>query len=132
MNYFFIGAAFFSFHLLLAYLVDHISVDLAFVISSVVSVFLVVSYMRLVVSNKFAFVEVALSQFVYLVLFSYTFFFEQYTGLVITVMSVLTLFIMMQFTGRIDWSEVFKKAGSKNGGNAGTPIMVTAQNNPSP
>jgi len=127
MNYFFIGAAFFSFHLLLAYLVDHISVDLAFMISSLVSVFLVVSYMRLVVSNKFAFVEVALSQFVYLVLFSYTFFFEEYTGLVITVMSVLTLFIMMQFTGRIDWSEVFKKAGTKGGG-----TQLTAQNNPTP
>jgi inner membrane protein involved in colicin E2 resistance len=124
MNYFFIGAAFFSFHLLLAYLVDHMSVDLAFIISSVVSVFLVVSYMRLVVSNKFAFKEVGISQFVYLVLFSYTFFFEQYTGLVITVMSVLTLFVLMQFTGRIDWTDVFKKAGTKP--SAPPPLMVTS------
>lgn len=125
MNYFFIGAAFFSFHLLLAYLVDHMSVDLAFIISSVVSVFLVVSYMRLVVSNKFAFKEVGISQFVYLVLFSYTFFFEQYTGLVITVMSVLTLFVLMQFTGRIDWTDVFKRAGTKP--SAPPPLMVTAE-----
>ncbi len=110
MNYFFIGAAFFSFHLLLAYLVDHMSVDAAFGISAVVSVFLVISYMRLVVSNKFAFVEVGISQLIYLVLFSYTFFFEQYTGLVITVMCVLTLFIMMQFTGKIDWDQSFQKA----------------------
>ncbi len=116
MNYFFIGAAFFSFHLLLAYMVDHISVDLAFAISSLVSIFLVVSYMRLVVSSKFAFIEVGISQLIYLILFSYTFFFEQYTGLVITIMCVLTLFVMMQFTGRIDWSEVFRRASTKNSG----------------
>jgi inner membrane protein involved in colicin E2 resistance len=112
MNYFFIGAAFFSFHLLMDYLVDSIPVDLAFVISSVVSIFLVVSYMRLVVSAKFALLEVGISQLVYLVLFSYTFFYEQYTGLAITIMCILTLFIMMQFTGRIDWSEVFKRAAT--------------------
>lgn len=112
MNYFFIGAAFFSFHLLMDYLVDTIPVDFAFLISSVVSIFLVVSYMRLVVSAKFALLEVGISQLVYLVLFSYTFFYEQYTGLAITIMCILTLFIMMQFTGRIDWSEVFKRASS--------------------
>lgn len=110
MNYFFIAAAFFSFHLLLAYLVDHMQVDAAFAISSFVSVFLVVSYMRLVVSSRFAFVEIGVSQLIYLVLFSYTFFFEQYTGLTVTIMCILTLFIMMQFTGRIDWSEVFSKS----------------------
>lgn len=114
MNYFFIGAAFFSFHLLLAYLVDHISVDHAFIVSSIVSIFLVVSYMRLVVSNKFAFFEVGLSQLIYLVLFSYTFFFEQFTGLVVTIMCIITLFVLMQFTGRIDWTEAFKKATAKN------------------
>jgi|688.fasta_scaffold124851_3 inner membrane protein involved in colicin E2 resistance len=114
MNYFFIGGAFFSFHLLLAYLVDHISVDHAFIVSSIVSIFLVVSYMRLVVSNKFAFLEVGVSQLIYLVLFSYTFFFEQFTGLVVTIMCILTLFVLMQFTGRIDWTEAFKLATAKN------------------
>jgi inner membrane protein involved in colicin E2 resistance len=68
--------------------------------------------MRLVVSAKFALLEVGISQLVYLVLFSYTFFYEQYTGLAITIMCILTLFIMMQFTGRIDWSEVFKRAAT--------------------
>ena len=43
MNYFFFAAAFFSFHLLLAYLVDHISIHLAFLICSLVSTFLVVT-----------------------------------------------------------------------------------------
>ncbi len=109
MHYFFIGAAFFSFHLLLAYLVDHLSIHLAFLICSAVSIFLVVSYMRLVTGNRFAFLEVGVSQFVYLVLFSYTFFFEGFTGLVITVMCIITLFIVMQMTARLDWTQVFKK-----------------------
>lgn len=109
MNYFFIGAAFFSFHLLLAYLVDHMSVYLAVAISSIVSIALVVTYMRLVVSNRFAFVEVAIFQLVYLVLFSYTFFLEGFTGLSITILCIITLFVVMQFTGKVDWEEVSKK-----------------------
>jgi inner membrane protein involved in colicin E2 resistance len=109
MNYFFIGAAFFSFHLLLAYLVDHISIHISFLISSFVSLFLVISYMRLVVGHRFALIEVGLSQFVYLVLFSYTFFFEKYTGLSVTILSIGTFFIIMQITGRVDWEKVFQK-----------------------
>jgi inner membrane protein involved in colicin E2 resistance len=109
MNYFFIGAAFFSFHLLLAYLVDHISIHFAFLICSVVSILLVVSYLRLVVGNRFAFVEAGILQFVYLVLFSYTFFFERFTGLAITIPCILTLFVVMQFTGRVDWDTLFRK-----------------------
>jgi inner membrane protein involved in colicin E2 resistance len=109
MNYFFIGAAFFAFHLLLAYLVDHISIHAAFLISSAVSIALVVTYMRLVVSNRFAFVEIAIAQFVYLVLFSYTFFFEGFTGLAITILCIVTLFVVMQFTGKVDWENVSEK-----------------------
>lgn len=108
MNYFFIGAAFFSFHLLMAYLVDHMSIHWAFLIASVVSIFLVVSYMRIVTPGKFAYLEVGLSQFIYLVLFSYTFFFERFTGLVITIMSIITLFVVMQMTARVNWSELFQ------------------------
>lgn len=115
MNYFFLAAAFFSFHLLLAYLADQIDINLAFLISSLVSIFLVVSYMRIVTGERFAFVEVGISQFVYLVVFSYTFFFEGYTGLAITIMSIITLFIIMQLTANVDWEEVFRKAATKPG-----------------
>ncbi len=107
MNYFFLAAAFFSFHLLLAYLVDHVSIHLAFVISSAVSIFLVVSYLRLVVGIRFASREAALAQFVYLVMFSYAFFLKGFTGLAITLGSVVTLFVVMQVTGRIRWAERF-------------------------
>lgn len=109
MNYAFLAAAFFSFHLLLTYLVDHISIHLAFGIASVVSIALVVSYLRLAVGDGFAFREAAIAQFIYLVLFSYAFFFEGFTGLAITIGSVLTLFAAMQLTGRVRWSEVFAR-----------------------
>lgn len=107
INYFFLAAAFFSFHLLLAYLVDHVSIHLAFAISAAASVFLVVSYLRLVVGLHFASREAAVAQFVYLVMFSYAFFLKGFTGLAITIGSVVTLFVAMQVTGRIRWADKF-------------------------
>lgn len=111
MNYFFLASAFFAFHLLLAYLVDHISIHAAFAVASAVSVFLVVSYLRLAVGMRFAAVEAASAQLIYLVLFSYAFFFEGFTGLAVTIGSILTLFVVMQMTGRIKWTEKFAASG---------------------
>lgn len=56
---------------------------------------------------RFAVVEASLAQFVYLVLFSYAFFFTGFTGLAVTIGSIVTLFVVMQMTGRIKWSERF-------------------------
>ncbi len=111
MNYFFLAASFFAYHLLLAYLVDHINVHLAVAISSLVSIGLVISYMRIVVGPKFAYLEVGISQFVYLLLFSYAFFLEGFTGLAITILAIVTLFIIMQFTARVDWGKLFESSG---------------------
>ena len=107
MHYFFLAAAFFSFHLLFAYLLDHLEVNVAFGVAAVVSVALVVSYLRLVAGNRFAFVEAGLAQLLYLVLFSYTHFLKGFTGLTVTVGAVLTLFVLMQTTARVDWDAVF-------------------------
>jgi inner membrane protein involved in colicin E2 resistance len=107
MNYFFLAAAFFSFHLLLAYLVDQVSIHVAFGIASIVSILLVISYLRLVTGMRFAAREAGLAQFIYLVMFSYAFFFKGITGLAITIGSVLTLFVVMQITGRVRWAERF-------------------------
>jgi hypothetical protein len=107
MNYFFLACAFFSFHLLMAYLVDHTSIHVAFAICSLISVFLVVSYLRLVVGMRFAALEAGMAQLIYLVLFSYAFFFEGFTGLAITIGAILTLFIVMQMTARVRWAEKF-------------------------
>lgn len=112
MNYFFLAAAFFAFHLLLAYLVDHISIHLAFALCSLVSIFLVVSYLRLVVGMRFAAIEAGSAQLIYLVLFSYAFFFKGFTGLSITIGAIITLFVVMQATGRIKWSEKFVPPGT--------------------
>jgi hypothetical protein len=107
MNYFFLACAFFAFHLLLAYLVDHLAIHAAFAICSAVSIALVVSYLRLVAGLRFAALEAGLAQFIYLVLFSYAFFLEGFTGLAITIGAILTLFVVMQMTGRIRWGERF-------------------------
>ena len=115
MNYFFLAAAFFSFHLLLAYLVDHLSIHTAMVISSIVSLVLVVTYLRLLTGWRFALLEAGLSQLVYLILFSYAFFLEGFTGLTITVISILTLFVVMQMTGRVNWSDVFAENARTDG-----------------
>jgi len=111
MNYVFLAAAFFAFHLLFAYTVDHIDLVPAFVISSVVSLFLVISYMRIVVGARFAAVEVGFSQFVFLILFSLAHFFQGYTGLTVTIGAVITLWAMMQLTAKINWEEKFRKTG---------------------
>ncbi len=113
MNYFFLAAAFFAFHLLMAYLVDHLDIHLSFLISAAISLFLVVSYLRLVTGMRFALVEAGLAQLIYLILFSYSFFFKGYTGLIITVASIITLFVVMQMTGRIDWEEKFRAVAEK-------------------
>jgi len=109
MNYFFLACAFFAFHLLLAYSADRISIHAAFAISSAVSILLVISYLRLVVNWEFAVREAGIAQLIYLVLFSYAFFFEGLTGLAVTIGSILTLFVVMQITGRIRWDEKFAK-----------------------
>jgi len=103
MQYFLLGCAFFAFHLLFAYLVDRLSIGSSFAIASGVSVFLVVSYARLFVGWTFALREIGLAQLLYLVLFSYTFFWEGFTGLAITIGAIATLFFVMQVTGRSDF-----------------------------
>ena len=108
MHYLFISAGFFAFHILMAYLVDLVNVHAAFWIAAAVSVFLVVSYMRLVAGVRFAATYVAMAQLAYLVGFSYAFFWVGRTGLTVTIGAIATLFVLMQATGRLDWSEVFK------------------------
>jgi hypothetical protein len=107
MHYWFIACAFFAFHLLLAYLVDHVAVHAAFATAAAVSLALVVSYVRVVTGASRVLWWAALAQTVFLVLFSYAFFFEGFTGLTITIGAILTLFVLMQITARVSWDEVF-------------------------
>jgi hypothetical protein len=109
MHYLFIAAGFFAFHILLAYLVDHRSIHQAFAICAAVSVVLVVSYMRLVAGVKFSVLYVGLAQLIYLIGFSYAFFWKGYTGLTVVIGAIVTLFVLMQATGRVDWAQIFKR-----------------------
>ncbi|HZV80516.1 MAG TPA: inner membrane CreD family protein, partial [Candidatus Binatus sp.] len=105
MNFFFLAAAFFSFHLLFAYTVDRLPIGTAFALCSIVSMFLTVTYLRVVVGWRFASVEAGLAQVFYLILFSLALFNEGSSGLAITVGAILTLFVTMQLTARIDWAK---------------------------
>lgn len=105
MHYFFLGTSFFAFHLLFAYLVDHLEIGASFAISAAVSLTLVVTYARLFTGWRFALQHVGISQVLYLVLFSCTFMWEGFTGLAITIGAILTLFVMMQITGRATWGK---------------------------
>jgi len=121
MHYFLLGCAFFAFHLLFAYLVDRLSIGASFAVASSVSVFLVVSYARLFVGWKFALREVGIAQLLYLVLFSYSFFWDGFTGLAITIGAVCTLFFVMQVTGRTNWRAATREAPPPNRGQYGAP-----------
>ena len=111
MHYFFLASAFFAFHLLLAYLVDHVPVAWAMAVASAASVLLVVTYVRQVVGARFALWGVGAAQLVYLVGFAYTFFLDGFSGLAVTLLSVATLAVTMQATARLDWTRVFARTG---------------------
>lgn len=107
MHYLFVNAGFFAFNLLFAYTIDLINVHLAFALSAIVSVALVVSYLARALGETFPWKIAALGQFVYLVLFSYSFFLKGMTGLTVTIASIATLAILMRLTASTDWAEVF-------------------------
>jgi len=100
LSWFLIGCAFFADHLLFAYLADHVPLWVALTLSSGASILLAVTYAQWLVGWRFALREMGLAQLVYLVGFSLTFLLKGFTGLSITVGAVLTLFMMMQVTGR--------------------------------
>jgi inner membrane protein involved in colicin E2 resistance len=106
MNYFFLAAGCFAFQLLFAYLVDLIPLPLAFAISAVVSLALVSGYLFAAVGRRYAQLA-AVAQFAYMVLFSYSFFFEGLTGLTITIGAIVTLALLMITTAKVNWGDKF-------------------------
>jgi hypothetical protein len=118
LNYLFFGCAFFAYHLLFSYLVDHLAIAPSLAIASVVSVLLVVTYARLFVGWKFALREMGIAQALYLVLFSVTFLWKGFTGLSITIGAILSLFVMMQVTGRSRWNDALSRRAVGEDGRA--------------
>jgi len=109
VHYGFLAAAFFAFQLLFSYLVDRVDLNLSFAIAALASVALVVGYLSMVVGRTRVLLEIAVSQFVFLVLFSYSFFFEGLTGLAIAIGSVVTLGYFMVRTAYVDWDAMFRR-----------------------
>jgi hypothetical protein len=106
MNYFFLAAGCFAFQLLFAYLVDLIPLLPAFAISAAVSLALVSGYLFAAAGRHFARIA-AFAQFAFIILFSYSFFFEGLTGLTITIGAIVTLALLMITTARVNWAEKF-------------------------
>ena len=109
MTYAFLAAGFFSFHLMLAYLGDQMPLYAAFLIASIISLVMVSGYLHAVAGRAISLVAVV-AQFAYMVLFSYSFFFDGFTGLTLTITAVATLGLLMLATARVNWDTVLKDA----------------------
>ncbi|HPO16185.1 MAG TPA: inner membrane CreD family protein [Candidatus Hydrogenedentes bacterium] len=107
MHYLFVAAGFFAFHLLLAYMAGLVHIHLAFIISAIVSVTLVTTYLSAALRGQFPWKIAAAGQIFFLVLFSYSFFLKGITGLTVAIGSVVTLAILMKVTAHVDWESVF-------------------------
>ncbi len=125
MHFFFIGCSFFAFHLLFSYLVDHLAIGPSFAMSAGVSLLLCITYARLFVGWRFALREIGVAQVIYLVLFSASFLLEGFTGLAITLGAVLTLFVMMQITGRTAWGAARKAEAARDDAPTAVPNDVS-------
>lgn len=109
MHYFFLAAGYFAFALLFAYLVDILPTHAAFLISSTSSLLLVSGYLSLATNRRFALLA-ALAQTAYMILFSYSFFFDGYSGLTIAIGAIITLAVLMIATAKVNWTEKFTPA----------------------
>jgi hypothetical protein len=107
MTYAFLAAGFFTFHLLLAYLGDQMPLYAAFLIASVISLVMVSGYLHAVAGKTISMIAVP-AQLAYMVLFSYSFFFDGMTGLTLTITAVATLALLMIATAKVNWEEVFR------------------------
>lgn len=120
MNYFFLAAGCFAFQLLFAYTVDLMPLHVSFFVSALVSLLLVNGYLHAVGGRQITRIA-APAQFAYMVLFSYSFFFDGLSGLTITVGAIATLSILMISTAKMDWSTVFGRSHSHDA-SAQTPL----------
>ena len=109
MHYLFVAAGFASFHVLLAYLVDVITLSIAFIIASIVSTVLTTTYLKAALGKPFPTWAAAGGQVFYLVLFSFSFFLTGYTGLTVALGAVATLAVLMRLTAHTDWHQVFRQ-----------------------
>ena len=109
MTYAFLAAGFFTFHLMLAYLGDVMPLHAAFAVAATVSLALVCGYLHAVVGRALSRPAV-IAQLAYMVAFSYSFFFDGFTGLTLTLTAVATLALLMMATAKVNWETLLKSA----------------------
>lgn len=124
MHYLFVAAGFFSFHLLLAYMVGLVNIHVAFILSAIVSVTMVTGYLSAALKGKLPWKIAIGGQLFFLVLFSYSFFLKGMTGLTVAIGSVVTLGVLMRLTAHVDWEKVFVTIEK---GDRPPPIPVVGQ-----
>lgn len=78
--------------------------------------------LRAAIGGRYATLAAGTAQLPYLVLFSYAFFFKGLTGLAVTLGAVVTLFVLMQLTARVNWRAVF--AGNTGGKLTGNELQT--------
>ncbi|MEZ0274894.1 MAG: hypothetical protein ACAH88_08310, partial [Roseimicrobium sp.] len=76
--------------------------------AAAISLIMVSGYLHAVAGRSISIIA-AVAQFAYMVLFSYSFFFDGLTGLTLTITAVTTLALLMMSTARVNWEEVFKQ-----------------------
>lgn len=106
MHVFFVAAGFFAFHLLFAYLVDLVTLPVAYAIATATSVLLVCGYLGTVGGRRLLAIALP-AQLLYLVAFSASFFIDGLTGITLTVLAVITLALLMFLTAKVDWRTFF-------------------------
>ncbi len=133
MHYLFVTAGFFAFHLLLSYLAGHVWIHAAFLGSALISVGLVTFYLSAALGPCFPWKIAVGGQLFFLVLFSYTFFIEGITGIIVALGTVVTLGILMSVTAKVDWDQVFSSRPQGYGlppGGMKKPSMATQTEQP--
>jgi hypothetical protein len=105
MHIVFVGAAYFVFNLLLAYLVKYMNVYLAFGISFVVSALLILIYLGRVTEKwLYTLRDTGLGLLLFLGVFPLAFF-TVHRGLILTIGIVIALAALMMLTAKVKWGE---------------------------
>ncbi|MBE7437984.1 MAG: hypothetical protein HS115_05950 [Spirochaetales bacterium] len=103
VHVFFLSAGFFVFYLLGSYLLSFVPVFVAILLALLVSSSIVIYYVFLIKKDFFMRRMSALALGIFQWLFSLAFFFPEYTGLLITLASIVCFVVLMRQTADIDW-----------------------------
>lgn len=107
MHYLFIIGGFFIFYLLGSYIISFVNVMLGIVISLAISTSIILYYMHLIKKGSNLFQATGASALIFQWVFSMAFFFPEYTGLLITLASILSFVGLMKVTADTEWEKKF-------------------------